>query len=263
MKQEMKVHMKLTLPQRLQAFRDITRKNQFEIKKFILNDGKKHPFAVICPGGGYSAVCSFVEGKPFAKKLNKMGYSAFVVYYRVREEAHFPAPQDDLARAVQEILAHAQEWNLETEGYSVWGSSAGGHLAGTFGTEALGYVKYGLPKPGAMVLVYPVVTMTMATHGGSRENLLGAEPTEEMIRLCSVEQQVTENYPPTFVWCGDADQTVNPENSRMLERALLEKGVPCQRKEYPGVDHGVGLGKGTSSEGWIEDAVAFWEKHRK
>lgn len=254
--------MELTFAQRLQAFKDISRKNTYALKKYLIKDGKKHPVAIICPGGGYSAVCSFVEGRPFAKKLNKMGYSAIVVYYSVREKAHFPAPQEDLARAVKEVFDHAEEWNLDMAGYSVWGSSAGGHLAGTFGTESLGYRKYGLPKPGAMVLVYPVVTMTELTHMGTRENLLGKEPTEELIHQWSVEQQVAEAYPPTFVWCGDADQTVDPENSRMLEKALKEHDVPCQRKEYPGVDHGVGLAEGTAAFGWIEDAVAFWEQHR-
>lgn len=255
--------MNLTFAQRLQAFKDITRKNTYKLEKYLLKDGKKHPFAVICPGGGYQAVCSFVEGKPFARKLNEMGYSAFVVYYRVKDLAQFPAPQDDLARAVREILAHAEEWNLETEGYSVWGSSAGGHLAGSFGTESMGYKKYDLPKPGAMILTYPVVTMTELTHGGSRDHLIGTEPSQKLVELTSIERQVTGEYPPTFVWCGDADQTVNPENSRMLERALLEKGVPCRRMEYQGVDHGVGLGQGTASFGWIEEAVAFWESQRK
>lgn len=254
--------MKMKFSQRIQAFRDITRKNAYELREYVIRDGKKHPFAVICPGGGYSTVCSFVEGEPFAKKLNEMGYSAFVVYYRVREQARFPAPQDDLARAVKQILEQADCWDLETEGYSVWGSSAGGHLAGSFGTESMGYVKYGLPKPAAVILTYPVVTMTERTHGGTRDNLLGKEPAAEMIRLTSVEQQVTENYPPTFIWCGDADRTVDPENSRMLERALKEKGIPCLRKEYPGVDHGVGLGEGLACQGWFRDAVDFWTSHR-
>lgn len=255
--------MKLDFSQRVQAFKDMTRKNTYALKEYVIKDGKKHPFAVICPGGGYSMVCSFVEGMPFAKKLNEMGYSAFVVYYRTREQARFPAPQDDLARAVKEIFDRAGEWNLDTNGYSVWGASAGGHLAASFGTESMGYVKYGLPKPAAMILTYPVVTMSELTHRETRANLLGAEPTDEQIRLTSVEQQVTENYPPTFLWCGDADRTVDPENSRMLETALREKGVPCLRRKYPGIDHGVGLGKGLCCESWIGDAVDFWNRHRE
>ena len=187
-----------------------------------------------------------------------MGYSAFVVHYRIKKKAKFPAPQDDLACAVKDILARAEELNLDTEGYSVWGSSAGGHLAASFGTEAMGYPKYNLPKPGALVLTYPVITMGKETHLGSRDNLLGKDASEDMIRMASVEHQITSAYPPTFLWCGDADRTVDPDNSRMMETALKEKNIP-----YPGVDHGVGLGEGLACEGWIEKAIAFWEANRK
>lgn len=255
--------MKLSFLQCLRRFGDRHRNNSYGLKKYLLRDGKTHPVAVICPGGGYGSVCGFLEGHPYAKRLNKMGISAVVVYYRVREKASFPAPQDDLARAVREVISHAKEWNLEVDGYSVWGSSAGGHLAGTFGTEALGYKKYGLPKPGAMVLTYPVVTMGEKTHAHSRERHLGKNPGDDLIRLCSVEQQVTNHFPPTFLWCGDSDQTVDPGNSRMLYAALREKGVPCLMREYPGVGHAVGLGKGTASFGWLEEAVMFWQKNRK
>lgn len=255
--------MELSWEQKLQAIVDFWRPNRYGIKEFAIQDGKKHPVAIICPGGGYGMVCSFIEGVPYAKKLNEMGYSAFVVYYRIKKKAKFPAPQDDLAHAVRDILARAEELNLDTDGYSVWGSSAGGHLAASFGTEAMGYPKYDLPKPGALVLTYPVITMGEKTHLGSRENLLGRHAKEPMIQLASVERQVTSAYPPTFLWCGDADKCVDPDNSRGMEAALKEKGIPCQFVEYPGVDHGVGLGEGLACQGWIEKAVAFWEAHRK
>lgn len=241
-----------------EAARNFWRKNEYELQEFVIKDGKKHPFAIICPGGGYSAVCSFVEGRPFAEKLNEMGISAFIVFYRVRKKAAFPNPQEDLARAVKDVFSRAEELQLDTEHYSVWGSSAGGHLAATFGTASLGWKRYGLPKPEAMVLVYPVITMTDLTHEGSRKNLLGKNPSEEMIKKTSVEQQIDENYPDTFVWCGDADKTVPPANSRMLAEQLKAHGVRCQWEKYPGVDHGVGLGIGLSCEGWLEKAVVFW-----
>lgn len=251
--------MELTKEQKQQAQKDFFRKNEYELKEFIIKDGEKHPVSIICPGGGYSVVCSFVEGAPFARKLNEMGISAVVVYYHCRKKAAFPAPMDDLARAVREVLDRAEEWNLDTEHYSVWGSSAGGHLAASFGTESIGYVKYGLPKPGAVILTYPVITMGELTHAGSRQNLLGKQPTTEMIEQTSIERQVTENYPPTFVWCGDADKTVPPRNSEMLVQALEKCNVPHQFVQYPGVDHGVGLGTGLACEGWIEKAVEFWK----
>ena len=255
--------MKRSLSSLFREFRNTYRKNEYGLRPYLLRDGKPHPVAIICPGGGYRRVCSFVEGYPFARKLNAMGYHAVVVFYRVRQEAAFPNPQDDLARAIREVRDKADKWKVDMDGYSLWGSSAGGHLAASFGTESMGWAKYNLPRPGAIVLVYPVVTMGEKTHAGSRKNLLGETPTPGKIAAVSVELQVTENYPPTFLWWGDADETVDPENSRMLRRALEEKGVPCLCREYPATGHGVGIGSGLPCEGWFEDAVAFWEAQRK
>lgn len=248
---------------KIEKFFDERRPSNYELKKFLIKDGKKHPFALVCPGGAYGCVCSYVEGTPFMKELKKRGYAVFILYYRVREKAKYPAPQEDVARALRDILDHANEYGVETEGYSVWGSSAGGHLVASFGTENMGYIKYDLPKPASLVLVYPVITMGEKTHVGSRENLLGMHPTQELVDFTSVEKQVTANYPPTFIWCGDADQTVDPVNSHMLAAALEEKGIKYEFIEYPGVDHGVGLGKGLVCEPWFEKAVAFWEKQRE
>lgn len=252
----------MTFPMMLQAAYDFWRGKGYGLKEYVIHDGKKHPFALICPGGGYEMVCSFVEGAPYAKRLNELGYSAFVLYYRCGRNAAFPAPQDDLARALRDIFSRADELNLDMEAYSVWGSSAGGHLAATFGTEAIGYAKYGLPKPGALILSYPVITMGEDTHDGSRKNLLGESPTEEMIQLTSVQKQVTANYPPTFLWCGSADHVVAPANSQMMADALKGSGVQHQFISYPGVEHGVGLGEGLACEPWFQKAVSFWEQMR-
>lgn len=245
-----------------QAAVDFWRRNKYGLREFVIRDGKKHPFAIVCPGGGYSMVCSFLEGAPYARMLNERGYSAFVLYYRCKKKARYPAPMEDLARALRDILSRAEELSLITDGYSIWGSSAGGHLAASFGTEAIGYAKYHLPKPGALVLCYPVVTMGEKTHLGSRNNLLGEAPDAAVLALTSVEQQVTPDYPPTFVWCGDADRTVDPENSRMLAKELEKNGIPHRFVEYPGVDHGVGLGQSLTCEGWFDKAISFWEMLR-
>ena len=245
----------------LQLIRDLffTKREYRLVDRYVIRDGKTHPCAIIVPGGGYAAVCSFIEGVPFAKRLNEKGISAFIVYYRVRENAAFPNPQDDLARAVKEIMEKKEEYMVDMDHYSVWGSSAGGHLVASFGTEKLGFKKYGLPGPGALVLVYPVITMEKElTHLGSRENLIGKEPSPETVALTSIEKQVTSDYPRTFVWCGDADTVVPQENTARMAEALKAAGVPYQCEVYPGVGHGVGPGTGTSAEGWIDKAVSFW-----
>lgn len=244
-----------------QSFRDnFLTPNRYQLDdRFVIRDGKRHPLAVVCPGGGYFLVCSFIEGVPIARKLNEFGISVVIVYYRTKKKARYPAPQDDLARAVREILARADEYMLDTDRYSVWGASAGGHLVASFGTPNMGYPRYGLPKPGALVLTYPVISMQKElTHMGSHDNLLGKHAITALEHFASVDEHVTEAYPPTYLWCGDADRTVPPENTRRMAKALEEAGVPYCCEIFPGVDHGVGPGTGTPAEGWIGHAVDFW-----
>lgn len=229
--------------------------------RFVIRDGKKHPVAILAPGGGYAMVCSFIEGVPIARKLNQQGISAVIVYYRVRKKALYPAPMEDLAAGVKEVLAHAGEWNLDVENYSVWGASAGGHLTASFGTQNMGYTQFGLPKPGALVLIYPVISMERSkTHMGSHDNLLGADATEEKEIFASVDRQVTADYPRTFIWCSDDDDTVPPENTRDMVTALNNAGVEAECRIYHGVPHGSGPATGLAAENWINEAVNFWLK---
>ena len=251
---------------KLQAVRDVffAPKHMCVDTRFVIRDGKRHPFAVICPGGGYYMVCSFIEGVPIAKKLNEKGISAFIVYYRVRENAHYPAPQADLAAAIRGILKRKDRYMLDTDNYSVWGSSAGGHLAASFGLANLGYRHFGLPKPGTMVLSYPVISMKKElTHMGSHDNLIGADASAETETLMSIDEQVTADYPPTYIWCGDADKTDPPENTKNMAAALEASGVPVSCEIFPGVDHGVGPGTGTAAEGWLDRAVDFWMARKR
>lgn len=233
----------------------------FYLEKYVLKDGKTHPVAIICPGGGYHRVCSFIEGLPYAKKLNEMGYSAIVVHYRSGSKYPYPVPQDDLAKAIKHIVSKQEKWKLDMESYSLWGSSAGGHLAASFCTDVMGYKNYDLPKPGALILSYPVVTMGEKAHEGSRNYLLGDDQSAERIEFASIEKQVTKDYPPTFLWCGLEDSCIDPTNSFMLAKALEEKEVEHEFLPIEGVEHGVGIGEGLPCEGWFEKAVKFWEEH--
>ncbi len=245
--------------------KDFTRKSEYElIDKYVIQDGKRHKCAIICPGGGYYCVCSFIEGEPIAKALNKMGISAFILYYRVKAEAHYPNPQDDLARAIKTIYENKDKYMLDMENYSIWGSSAGGHLVGSFGTTTIGYSKYQLPKPGALILSYPVISLEKEiTHEGTRMYHIGQLATKEDELTHSVYTNVDENYPATYIWCGDADDTVLPKNTILMEEKLKKYKIPYVCNVFPGVKHGVGLGEGTSAEGWLYKAVEFWMSDKK
>ena len=236
---------------------DSWRPNKYALKPYLINDGKKHPFAIVCPGGGYGMVCSAGEGKPFAERLNKLGYHAFVVYYRVKGKAIYPHPQEDLKRAIEEVFANAENWKLDTENWSLWGSSAGGHLVASYCME-----DWGTSKPAALILCYPVISMGEYTHKGSRDNLLGKNASLEMIEKLSVEKHITAEYPATFAWYGTADDTVAPINTQMLAEELNKVGVACKVEEYENIWHGAGLAKGTIAEPWFGHAVEFWENQR-
>ena len=253
--------MKKTDADRKQNLFDLFRGNHYALDdRFVIRDGKTHSCAIICPGGAYSMVCSFIEGVPIAKALNKKGISAFIVYYRVKRKAAFPNPQNDLARAVREILSKAKAYHVSMDDYSVWGASAGGHLVGSFGTSSMGYRRYNLPKPAALILTYPVITLEKdVTHEGTRNNLLGKNAPEKEAFLRSVHTNIDRNYPPTFIWCGDADSTVSPRNTKLMVTALKQHKIPYESHIYPGVEHGVGPGTGTVAEGWIDAAVDFWK----
>ena len=97
---------------------------------------------------------------------------------------------------------------------------------------------------------------------GTHDLLIGADATKEKEDQTGIDTNVTVEYPPTYIWCGDADGTVPPENTYRMKTALEKEGISFQCDVFPGVDHGVGLGlaTGTSAEGWIFKAIDFWMK---
>lgn len=229
--------------------------------------GKKGKYAVICAGGSYQVVCSVVEAYPLAKRLNEAGYSAFVVKYRTGKDGLMPNPIDDLAQAVRFITDHAEEFQVEPEDYAVIGSSAGGHLAAMFGTKSKGYSVYGLKRPGSIFLAYPVISyVESADHStirGMRKISLGKRKMDDLVmkEMYSVERQVTDSYPPTFLWQCEEDSMCPVINSQVMAQALKRHRVPYIYEIYPGTAHGWGIADRTPAEGWLERAVTFWQEN--
>src|SRR5215210_7541620 len=165
---------------------------------------------VICPGGGYQHLADH-EGRPVAEWLNSVGVTAFVLKYRLGPRYHHPSMLQDAARAVRTVRARAAEWGLDPERVGILGFSAGGHLASTAGThfdagraDATDPVERVSSRPSLMILIYPVITMREMTHAGSKKNLLGENPTPELVALLSNEEQVTKATPAAVV-----DHTIN------------------------------------------------------
>lgn len=218
---------------------------------------EKKPFYIVCPGGGYSSVCSVAEGFPIAMRLNELGYSAFVLQYRTGAQAKDKNPVQDLAAAVRYLAENREMFGIDEMDYRLIGFSAGGHLAALFGTVDEGAGAYDVPAPKGIALGYPVVTMGALTHMGSRSFFIGEEADEVQIRRFSVENRITPDYPPVYMWQCAEDDTVPIENSRQMAEALKQNRVRFQYEVFDGSAHGWGLATGTAAEGWVDRAADF------
>ena len=209
---------------------------------------------VICPGGGYWGVSVEKEGFSIAKWFNQLGISAFVLYYRM-PNGHYEVPLKDAQSAFQIIHDNAKKWNINKNKIGVMGFSAGGHLASTVGTHFTNKIN----RPSFMILCYPVVTMNKeTTHSGSRTNLLGKNPSDDLVRLYSNELQVTKNTPPTFIVHSIDDKTVPIVNSENMLKALQEKNVPAELHKFDVGGHGFGmLKRGIPVDNW-PDLLKTW-----
>jgi acetyl esterase/lipase len=204
---------------------------------------------VICPGGGYAHLAPH-EGNDYALWLNQHGISCFVLKYRLGSSGYrHPAMLQDAARAVRLVRANADEWKIDAKRIGIMGSSAGGHVAATLlthfdsgDTNAADPIERQSSRPDLGILCYPVITMGQYAHQGSKDNLLGKNPSPELVKLLSDELQVTPQTPPCFIWTTDEDKTVPMENSMMFASALRSNGVPFALHIYQKGAHGQGLG---------------------
>ncbi len=224
---------------------------------------------VICPGGGYAELATDREGDNFARLFNEHGIAAFVLKYRLGSHGYrHPAMLEDVSRAIRTVRANAAKWNVDPQRVGVMGFSAGGHLASTVMT----HFDAGSPaspdpverqgsRPDLGILCYPVITMGARTHPGSRENLLGKNPSAALVDLLSNEKQVTARTPPAFIWHTAEDGLVSVQNSLLFAAALADHRVPFDLHVYEKGGHGMGLGKSSTDPGrfhpWTED-LFYW-----
>lgn len=189
------------------------------------------PFALIAPGGGFAYVGSVHEGFPYAQTISDLGLNAFVLTYRTGQGGRIAT--EDMARAIGWIFDNAAQLEISTDGYSVWGSSAGARMAafiGSHGPAAFGGAD--LPKPATVVMAYTSHSDVAATE------------------------------PPTFVVVGADDRIAPPANMERRIAAMRRMGTPVEFHSFPNLGHGFGAGTGTSADGWTRQAVRFWEAHR-
>ena len=214
---------------------------------------------LICPGGGYQAEAIYHEGFEFADWLNDHGIAGIVLKYRL-PNGHADIPITDAKQAMRIIRAHAAEWHIDPNKVAVAGFSAGGHLASTLGvrydlgdsTATDSLMRYST-RPDLMLLFYPVITMKLGeTHLGSRQNLLGMNPTEQQVDYYSNELYVNKNTPPAILMLSDNDTTVPQINSIQFYQALHANKVPASLYIFPSGGHGWGM----------HTNISFWQDWR-
>jgi acetyl esterase/lipase len=240
---------------------------------FPSSQENKGSAVIICPGGGYERLAYITGGTQLAKWFNTLGVTAFVLIYRL---PHSPdlvqreiGPLQDAQRAVRLVRSRATGWGIKQDKIGIMGTSAGGHLAAAAATleddvsaigDALDKIAF---APDYMILVSPVISMGKFAHVGSRKNLLGENPSSELIEKYSIELQVTPKTPPCFLVGAYNDKSVHPANSQMLYASLLEKGVVTSFHVFPQGGHSIGVGNNPGSTSFWTQLCEAWMREMK
>ena len=211
---------------------------------------EKRPMIIVIPGGGYEYT-SDREAEPMALTFAAMGYNTSVLRYSVAP-AQFPVALKELANAVKTIRENAEKWNIDGDRIIVCGASAGGHLAASLACfwnrdflSDIGPAE--MIKPNGVLLNYPVITVGDFTHAGSAKNIIGNLTDakefggDDIKEFLSLENQVSADNPPTFIWATFEDGSVPVENTLMFANALRKCGISMELHIFPHGGHGLGL----------------------
>lgn len=224
---------------------------------------------IIFPGGGYSITASSHEGSDIARSFNEVGITAILIKYRMPSDRTMTnreiGPLQDAQQAMLIVREHAAQWDIDPNKIGIIGFSAGGHLASTLGThfeESLisNPLKTSL-RPDFMILGYPVISFQDSlTHMGSRNNLIGKNPTSEKKDQYSNELHITKNTPTTFLFHASDDGAVKVMNSILFYQGCIANGVKAEMHIYQNGGHGFGLKSPITKDYWMV-SCKDWLRH--
>ena len=236
------------------------------------NGAGDRPYILLVPGGGFVNVWNLTEGWPVAAQFNRLGYNVFILTYQVGIDDHLlDREMSDFARAIRLIRDHAETFATDWQRYITCGFSAGGYLVCLWNVPEKGYALHGMPKPQAVFPVYPLVSWDLNRRDWEAKG--GAEDEEDddsdlALFGCDIDTAVrspyeipdhAEGFPPCAVFMTETDELVNPEHSRILQRTLQARGIPCRLEAGPSGGHGFADGTGMCMAGWTERAIRWYE----
>jgi acetyl esterase/lipase len=222
---------------------------------------------IVFPGGGYINLTVTYEGADIAEAFNKIGVTAFVVKYRLPDDRIMVdktiGPLQDAERAIQIVRERASEWGIDPHKIGIIGFSAGGHLASTLATHynqvVINNKNQTSLRPDFAMLIYPVITFGPYAHNGSKENLLGKNPSQKLVDLYSNEKQVTADTPPCFLVHAEDDGAVPVQNALLFYDAMIKNKVKGEMHLFEEGGHGFGMNNPKNTDKWF-DWAANWMK---
>jgi len=231
---------------------------------------KKNGAALLfCPGGGYSKVTiGKNNGESKAKHFLKMGFNIVAVLkYRLPDNrivnSQEKVPLCDAQKALSIIRQRASNWSVDNNKIAVIGSSAGGHLAASLANFKDDIVAPNVKKEelkhAVSILMYPVVSFNLPhRHRGSFKRLLGNNHEDQsLLDYYSMENQVSETTPPTFIVHAEDDTGVVYQNSLIYCESLKKYGVKYKYVQLEKGGHGFGLNFEKTGVDWTE-ALGDW-----
>lgn len=248
---------------------------EVEVPQYFLYQPEKPngQCVVILPGGGYSMLAGDHEGRQFGEWFAEIGITAMVVKYRVSGDDakgyQFPVPLLDARRALRVARHEASAWNVDPEQIGVMGFSAGGHLASmcvtlfeeTFAEEATDVIDRLSCRPAFGVLVYPVISMSKPhVHGGSKQRLLGVNPSSDLVMRVDTALRVTARTPPILIVHSADDEPVPLRNSLDFIDACAAQKVPITAHLFSTGGHGYGFLGRKDAEGWTVHLDAWMKQ---
>ena len=240
----------------------ITQIQEAELFAFLPAKEERKPMAIIViPGGGYRHLTYDLGGYSYAKWLNTLGISAFVLNYRLPTSPDLKqrelGPLQDIQAAIKLIRKNAAQYGISPNQIGVLGTSAGGHLAAmvsnisTDYTELKGDWSTISTVPNFAILVSPVIDLGEFAHKGSRVNLLGENASQEKIAEYSMQNRVTEKTPPTILFHAQNDNAVPVINSILYYEAMIKNKVKGAMFIFPEGEHNIGISNKTElTDNW-------------